>query len=74
MFNPLWYSIGKEKGSTVLKNLTESNKNLMDMAEEVRPPDQIPSKQKLAAAAYQVAKHTKELVALFDSGMDNVDL
>jgi hypothetical protein len=57
----------QQKGLGILKLLSESNSKLSDMGASMVSSTQKPSKQKLAAAAYEVAKFTKELVSLFDS-------
>ena len=55
----------QEKGEEILQQLIDSNNRLVTLGNQVQT-DQMPSKQKLAAAAYEVAKNTKELVSLFD--------
>lgn len=56
----------RQRGEQILFQLEESNKRLGDMGESMIQGQQKPSKQKLASAAYEVAKFTKELVSLFD--------
>ncbi|KAI3648554.1 hypothetical protein MP228_006408 [Amoeboaphelidium protococcarum] len=69
----------QKKGSDILDSLTTSNVKLNEMgaqmtqsatstSEQQQQSQQVkPSKQKLAAAAYEIAKHVKELVTLFES-------
>jgi hypothetical protein len=56
----------KQRGGQVLKQLGDSSMRLDEMGREMSASSSRPSKQKLAAAAYEVAKFTKELVGLFD--------
>ncbi|KAI3631946.1 hypothetical protein MIR68_009782 [Amoeboaphelidium protococcarum] len=70
----------QKKGSDILDSLTMSNVKLNEMGvqmtqsatstseQQQQKSQQVkPSKQKLAAAAYEIAKHVKELVTLFES-------
>jgi hypothetical protein len=57
----------QQKGEEILQRLLESNRILGELAGLVNPPQDAPSKQRLAAAAYEVAKHTKDLVGFFES-------
>eukprot|EP00158_Paraphelidium_tribonemae_P004503 Partr_v1_DN26791_c0_g1_i1_m8372 putative cell polarity protein len=53
------------KSEVIIKNLADSNMRLSDMGDGMLS-EKKPSKQRLAGAAYEVAKYTKELVSLFD--------
>ena len=55
----------KEKSDVIIVSLAKSNHNLGELGDGMLG-EKKPSKQKLAAAAYEVAKYTKELVSLFD--------
>jgi hypothetical protein len=57
----------RQRGEEILRLLEGSNGRLAEMGEAMIKGDQKPSKQKLASAAYEVAKYTKELVSLFDT-------
>jgi hypothetical protein len=55
----------KDSSGGIIENLSNSNSKLAEMGDGMLS-DKKPSKQKLAAAAYEVAKYTKELVSLFN--------
>ncbi|KAI9594331.1 hypothetical protein BDF19DRAFT_414714 [Syncephalis fuscata] len=60
------------EGEQVLTNLDQSNRRLYELKETypLDGPADKSSKQALAGAAFEIAKHTKELVALIEDGSD----
>jgi hypothetical protein len=57
----------RQRGQAILGDLTASNSKLSELGMGMLTTNNSkPSKQKLAAAAYEVAKSTKELVSLFE--------
>ena len=59
----------RERGTEILDSLKGCNMKLSDLGSSMMESNssQKPSKQKLATAAYEVAKYTKELVSLLDA-------
>jgi hypothetical protein len=64
--SPSATSVQKSRGLEILDQLNSCNTKLIALGEGITSGSMRPSKQKLAAAAYEVAKFTKELVSLFD--------
>ncbi|RKP25854.1 hypothetical protein SYNPS1DRAFT_22269 [Syncephalis pseudoplumigaleata] len=60
------------EGEQVLTNLDQSNRHLYELKETypLDGPADKASKQALAGAAFEIAKHTKELVALIEDSSD----
>jgi hypothetical protein len=60
------------EGEQILANLEQSNARLCELRDTYPASGQAdkPTKQALAGASFEIAKHTKELVALIEEGAE----